>query len=247
MIRLERIRTAGTIVPGLRGAALRRKNATLLAALAAGTPPAKLSFNSDYWKAGKAQLKAESHGKCAYCEAQTDVVAHGDVEHFRPKSIYWWLAYCYDNHLFSCQICNQTYKGNKFPVSGAALAAPVQVPAGATAKQIEALLDRLAPDPLDIGGAYPLEHFRALCAGELADLPDPYVDDPEQFFIWEADETLKEVAIAPAKKTARLKAIFKAVDDCFGLNREQLRGIRDDQRHNPYPRREPRRSRRACR
>src|ERR1035441_7770925 len=42
----------------------------------------------DHWKAGKATLIADSHGKCAYCEAPTTVVAHGDVEHFRPKSVY---------------------------------------------------------------------------------------------------------------------------------------------------------------
>jgi hypothetical protein len=46
-------------------------------------------FNSNVWKVAKPQLKLESGSKCAYCESPTDSVAHGDVEHYRPKSKYW--------------------------------------------------------------------------------------------------------------------------------------------------------------
>jgi uncharacterized protein (TIGR02646 family) len=72
------------------------------------------------------------HGKCCYCEAAFTHVAHGDVEHFRPKAGwvqdkeplnkpgYYWLAYDWDNLLFSCQICNQTHKRNHFPLLDAA-------------------------------------------------------------------------------------------------------------------------------
>ncbi len=56
------------------------------------------------WKQAKTHLKAETRGKCAYCESATSTVAYGDVEHFRPKSVYCWLAYCYDNFSYSCQI-----------------------------------------------------------------------------------------------------------------------------------------------
>lgn len=37
------------------------------------------------WKKTKNALKSETHGKCAYCESDTDKVAHGDVEHFRDR------------------------------------------------------------------------------------------------------------------------------------------------------------------
>lgn len=70
----------------------------------------KRIFKSGRWKPAKKQLLAETGGKCAYCEAPTSVVAFGDVEHYRPKSSYWWLAYCYDNYLVSCQLCNQRFK-----------------------------------------------------------------------------------------------------------------------------------------
>jgi uncharacterized protein (TIGR02646 family) len=75
-----------------------------------------------------ALLKAQ-HDKCAYCEAKGSHVAHGDVEHFRPKGGYqetrdtllikpgyYWLAYDWSNLLFCCQICNQTHKRNQFPL-----------------------------------------------------------------------------------------------------------------------------------
>ncbi len=85
---------------------------------------------------GHADVKAlliNSHqSKCCYCEAAFTHIAHGDVEHFRPKAGwvqeneplnkpgYYWLAYDWDNLLFSCQICNQTHKKNHFPLLDAA-------------------------------------------------------------------------------------------------------------------------------
>ncbi len=36
----------------------------------------------------------------------------------REKPGYWWLAYEWENYLLSCQICNQVWKGNLFPVEG---------------------------------------------------------------------------------------------------------------------------------
>ena len=73
--------------------------------------------DSGVWRGAKAHLKEETRGKCAYCESTTSTVAYGDVEHFRPKSVYWWLAYCYDNFSYSCQLCNQMYKKASFRVA----------------------------------------------------------------------------------------------------------------------------------
>ncbi|MEO5741647.1 MAG: hypothetical protein ABIS29_13735, partial [Vicinamibacterales bacterium] len=112
MTKLERVRTAAVIPAAFRGPGRIAKSLELLEGHVAGT----LEFNSNVWKAAKVQLKRETGGKCAYCESPTDTVAHGDVEHFRPKSKYWWLAYCYDNYLYACQICNQVHKGDEFPV-----------------------------------------------------------------------------------------------------------------------------------
>ncbi len=48
--------------------------------------------------------------KCAFCES---AVERSDVEHFRPKSIYYWLAYSWDNLLYCCPTCNG-FKSNNF-------------------------------------------------------------------------------------------------------------------------------------
>ena len=39
---------------------------------------------------------------CAYCEQKLPESDRGDVEHFRPKSLYRWLAYAFENYLLSC-------------------------------------------------------------------------------------------------------------------------------------------------
>jgi uncharacterized protein (TIGR02646 family) len=72
-------------------------------------------------------LEEAQKGKCCYCECE--LKGYGDVEHFRPKGGYkqnkdsnlskhgyYWLAYFWDNLMLSCQICNQRYKKNLFPL-----------------------------------------------------------------------------------------------------------------------------------
>ncbi len=81
----------------------------------------------------KTALRAGQHGKCAFCESQVTHIAHGDVEHFRPKGGfcqraadplgrpgYYWLAYSWENLLFACQLCNQRHKKNEFPLANPA-------------------------------------------------------------------------------------------------------------------------------
>ncbi len=80
-------------------------------------------------KSVKGALDTAQHGKCCFCESKVKPTAHGDVEHFRPKGGYrqtadqqlerpgyYWLAYDWPNLYFSCQICNQSYKKNLFPL-----------------------------------------------------------------------------------------------------------------------------------
>lgn len=54
--------------------------------------------------------------KCAYCEQK---VEQYNVEHYRPKSIYYWLAYSWDNLILACPHCNFN-KGIKFDLLGEA-------------------------------------------------------------------------------------------------------------------------------
>lgn len=216
MIRLFRERTKSAIPAAFRGQDRIDKALTLLLKFAS------TDFDSGYWKKAKKQLKKESHGKCAYCEAPTSTVAHGDVEHFRPKSKYWWFAYCYDNYLFSCQLCNQSFKGNEFPLRDDTLklAEPVLAANAADADK-KKLVTEMSPDPYDLRDAAPLTDFETLCRDEGATLVNPYLDDPEEFFRWEADTLLHEVSVAA--KTTAAEPFFEAADKFYGLNRQDLR------------------------
>lgn len=214
MIKLSRVRTAQAIPAQYRGATRRQRSRRLLDRRIAGLDP-----DTDVWKASKPQLRTESDGKCAYCEGKASHVAHGDVEHFRPKSEYWWLAYCYDNFLYSCQICNQTHKGSKFPRTGTRLLEPV-IPASPTEAQLDALAATFGVDPLDVPS---LAQFDALRAAERPGIPDPYIVDPERLFTWTADEVIEEVEIQARNNGSVAKRAFRSVDECLGLNRFELK------------------------
>jgi len=54
--------------------------------------------------------------KCAYCETHFNR-SYIKIEHYRPKSIYYALAYSWSNLLPICDICNTT-KSNNFEVDG---------------------------------------------------------------------------------------------------------------------------------
>jgi uncharacterized protein (TIGR02646 family) len=79
----------------------------------------------ELWRDEKVTDKLhESHyGKCCYCERKRDRKREMDVEHYRPKGDvesdgshkgYWWLAFTWNNLLWSCKTCNQKYKLAQF-------------------------------------------------------------------------------------------------------------------------------------
>jgi hypothetical protein len=123
-------------------AVLRGKGKTATAALCAAYDAAPEKYASGerlfnefdrtiYAAAGvKQALLRAQHGKCAFCESHIPAVSYGAVEHLRPKAGfkqreddplgrpgYYWLAYARGNLYFSCQICNERFKGNLFPLA----------------------------------------------------------------------------------------------------------------------------------
>jgi len=182
----------------------------------------KHDWVSDRWKAGKDQLKIETGGKCAYCEAPTGVVYWGDVEHYRPKSKYWWLAYSYDNYLFTCVICNSKFKSNRFPIKNSKLRGPV-IRSNTTDAFIDSKVDTLGPDPQDElkVGEFEQDHDR-----ERPYLPNPYFDPPEQYLCFMADDVIREVDIVPNPEDPDAERICSAVIQYYGLNRKELRSYR---------------------
>jgi hypothetical protein len=227
MISLTRARTALAINKKFRGQDKKDRDLALIKdqqSLLKGMID-KHAFKAIYWKTSKSQLKRESANKCAYCEANTSVVAHGDVEHFRPKSEYWWLAYTYDNYLFACQICNQTYKSDNFPITAIKFANPV-IKANTTPAKINLLVGNISPDPIDVTSNYTLAKYIINHKKEKSLLLNPYFDDPAEHFAWEFDDNKKEVKLRPANNTAFSKKVVQGCLDFYGLNRPELLNLR---------------------
>ncbi len=227
MIALIRIRTAKAINSKFRGADKKEWDKELMFAQRTYLNDINkpVVFKSKFWKTAKNQLKKESNGKCAYCEANTQVVAYGDVEHFRPKSIYWWLAYTYDNYLYTCQICNQIYKSDNFSISGIKFPEPI-LNTNTTDQAIEQLVGNISPDPIDITINYSFQTYVNSHREENAHLINPYFDDPTDYFAYEADDVLEEVKIIAIKPQAQMHV--KASEDFYGINRIELKNARYD-------------------
>lgn len=121
---------------------------------------ATLTFDQAVYahKTVKTELIAMQHAKCAFCEAKPLHVSDGDVEHFRPKGGtrqtdadrlqrpgYYWLAYDWDNLLFSCERCNRRHKKNLFPLIDQARRA--KTPQATTVDETPVFIDPSAEDP----------------------------------------------------------------------------------------------------
>jgi uncharacterized protein (TIGR02646 family) len=103
-----------------------------------------------------ADLAADFHGKCAYCETSIGPGGYGVVDFFRPRrgvsesrgsylpTHYWRLAFEWRNLYYACAICNRN-KRDYFPVAGN------RAPPDASSNQVQAetplLIDPCADDP----------------------------------------------------------------------------------------------------
>lgn len=102
-------------------------DATAAAADLAVSRGAAVKTYSTVWGATKTRLKAVSQGKCWYCEARQER-ADNAVDHYRPKSLYPWLAFKLSNYRYACTFCNSVRmnpetgesagKGDHFPLFG---------------------------------------------------------------------------------------------------------------------------------
>lgn len=119
------------INPGKEPAELKTLRVKKLAALRAlGSEPTGDNINGYRGKddgIAKALSKAQ-HKKCCYCEERIKT-QFNHVEHYRPKGRavrepgcnlkhgYWWLAFTWENLLFTCPSCNSPGKGDQFPLA----------------------------------------------------------------------------------------------------------------------------------
>lgn len=157
MIRVDRERLAPQDLAAARQAladARTRRFTVAQAHVAAGTLVIK-DHLVDY-DTVKPALHEAQHRKCCWCEKSVDEAEYNDVEHYRPKSVYWWLAWEWTNLMFACPNCNRSAKNDAFPL---APGSPVlQAPPAAPVAEAPLLLDpadlSATDDPLD------LIHFR---------------------------------------------------------------------------------------
>ena len=229
MIRLNRLRTEEAIHENFRGAKRLANNRNLIAQeleIRKGDRK-KHAWKSQIWGESKDQLLVESNNKCAYCESPLKVVAYGDVEHYRPKSLYWWLAYCYDNYLVSCTLCNQAFKKDKFPlISKKKKQTGPLVEPHFTDPDIEAMAPSINPDPLEDTEGMAFADFLDAHRNEETLLVNPYYEDPEEIFTYSVDDVLKEVIIEVKPGVKNGKKIQKAIVETYGLNRLELKQFR---------------------
>lgn len=80
----------------------------------AGDNLTEIKKRSIIWRELKDSLADLSHDKCWYCEIKQER-SDNAVDHFRPKSLYPWLAFEKGNYRYSCTYCNS---GRKNPASG---------------------------------------------------------------------------------------------------------------------------------
>jgi len=80
-------------------------------------------YNSKFKQKDTKELLSEIYNeKCVFCEQKIYKCINGSmksctstVEHYRPKSIYYWLAFSWDNLLWCCHRCNKN-KDNNFDI-----------------------------------------------------------------------------------------------------------------------------------
>jgi uncharacterized protein (TIGR02646 family) len=233
MILLTRIRNAKAVPAEFYGQKRIDLNLDLLKKKLAGAfdgkSPTASIWKSTVWDKAKDQMLRESSGKCAYCESPTSVVAYGDVEHFRPKSKYWWLAYCYENFLPACVICNQRFKRDEFAMGrkGKAWTGPA-VTKDMKPAALKALAKTMTVDALNDADGMPLQLFTKTTDSERALLLHPYFQNPAEFLAYKPILETKEVLVVPLKSSA--KAHVSACEKYFGINRQELK----DERYRHY-------------
>lgn len=149
MIRIER-GAEPAVLPPVRAAELSR--------VRPGAPSGRIGSDEvgKEYSVVKRHLWTQQLMRCCYCESQIQC-DYSDVEHFRPKARadrlngtvhggYWWLAWTWENLLFSCAGCNRSGKNDAFPLeAGSVPLCPEELPPGG---EVPTLIDPYGEDPV---------------------------------------------------------------------------------------------------
>lgn len=114
---MRRLHRPGVALPTLTTGAGAKKAEKNLAARTEA-PDAKLDFPAHWNEPDVRGALYAMHGRvCAFCLSGLTRSDRGDVEHFRPKGLYFWLAYVFENYVLSCSKCNRLFKHEHFPLA----------------------------------------------------------------------------------------------------------------------------------
>ncbi|WP_433279544.1 HNH endonuclease [Pseudonocardia xinjiangensis] len=147
------------------------------------------------WQEAKPYLAKVMDGKCWYCETK-DSRSDNAVDHFRPKSHYWWLAARFENFRFACTYCNSRRIDREYRTEGG--------------KQ----------------DSFPLfdESNRAKSSGDSLDREGPILIDPCKFLdprlLWFDETGLPSVN--PEYETEEVKARVKVSTRLYHLDHAPL-------------------------
>src|SRR5262249_37866054 len=100
------------------------------------------------WRRAKPYLERVMDYKCWYCETK-DVRSDNAIDHFRPKALYWWLAFRYWNFRFSCTFCNSRRRDPESGIVGGKAAEFPLVPGSARLVESNESVDDEIPLLLD--------------------------------------------------------------------------------------------------
>jgi uncharacterized protein (TIGR02646 family) len=184
-------------------------------------------IHGDLYRSIKEQLMVAQGDKCCFCETKISAGSHGDVEHYRPKKAvtgaqhggYWWLAYEPSNLLLSCQVCNQSFKGNKFPLKDEAKRA--MTPDDVLADEEPLLINPMTSDPeRHIGWRAELPY--GLTSEGAATIQIVGLDRDKIITHAETGETL-ETGLCSARWRVyeRLRAMYRMMGEVSKLSREE--------------------------
>ena len=152
----------------------------------------------DGYQIAREHLWKSQHGKCCYCE-KWEERAGNDVEHYRPKSIYWWLTFTWTNLMYACEQCNSKKSARFGLLSGERL----KPEAAAPGTEVPLLLD---PSDTRLN---PVEHIEFKWKPYLFGGPHRWVAEPRK------DAQGKDSVVGDASIGV------------YGLNRADLFELRD--------------------
>jgi uncharacterized protein (TIGR02646 family) len=110
---MRRFKRSGYVVPTLADTGVAGKKRLSHRKDFEGKGRVPRAFPAHWTKSDVRGLLHAMQGRiCAYCLAERPL----DVEHFRPKAGYWWLAYDVTNYVLACTACNRDRKGTQFPL-----------------------------------------------------------------------------------------------------------------------------------